>query len=306
MSKVILRGTAKVSSMAWSMLDRFYVYPYYFMNELPSFRGLKEEFRGRGVDLVYLGPPLTKKPLQEAVKYLEATRARPCSKTVLFSYVDTLDAVAHKYGVNSEPWAKALAYVDGQVELLWNSINATSEHWALAVFADHGILNVKNTIDLIGRMRSYRLDARSVTIFVDATLSMIWLEKKSALRDVLAATESLGMDRVVVLEKTRDQERLRKYGVFLEDGSYGDVIIQAKPGFMFFPNFYSDLWPFRAVHGFLPEEECQRAFIALVASSDIDSNSLPCKLSHIKDVRRVLDSLASLEASIQRKNRNKT
>ena len=91
------------------------------------------------------------------------------------------------------------------------------------------------------------------------------------------------------LDRFEDVKILTKYGVNFEDNRYGDLILQTKPSYMFFPNHYSDRKPFKGSHGYLPEEDVQNAYVIV----DINSEKrLSFKPKHIRDIYRIIWSLS--------------
>jgi hypothetical protein len=297
MSKFILKRGVKVSFIPWNVIDRFFIYPYYYMNELPFFADLKSNLQSEyGVNLLYFGPPISSEPITDTINYMKAAiQTKDANNSLLMVYVDTLDAVGHAYGVDSKAWKRTLVNVDNELGMLYRFLSTNLKKWSLALFSDHGMCNVNETIDILGAMKSCGLTSKQFTIFVDATLSLIWLEDESAKYKVLKALEGLGNDKVTFFRRDKDREVLRRYGILTDDNHFGDIIVQAMPGFMFFPNFYSYLKPFKGVHGFLPESKYQQSFLTLAVNHSSIGNNLQIEIDHIKGIRKVLEFLASLE-----------
>ena len=296
MSKLIIRKGVKVNFLPWNIIDRFYIYPYYYMNELPFLADLRKDFQSKyGMTVPYFGPPLSKEPIDDAINYVKAMVATEnAGNSLLMVYVDALDGIGHAYGVGTEVWKKTLVNIDNELRMLRRFLNANLKNWSLTLFSDHGMCNVDRTIDILSVIKSSGLTRKQITIFVDATLSFIWLEDKSAKYKILRALEGLSNDKIVVFRRDKDKEVLREYGVLADDNRFGDIIIQTMPGFMFFPNFYSYLKPFKGVHGFLPESRYQQSFMTLVVNHSSIGKDQQIKIDHIKGIRKVLEFLASL------------
>jgi len=296
MSKFILKRGVKVSFIPWNVIDRFFIYPYYYMNELPFFADLKSNLQSEyGVNLLYFGPPISSEPITDTINYMKAIiQTKDANNSLLMVYVDTLDGVGHAYGVDAKAWKRTLVNVDNELGMLYRFLGTNLKKWSLALFSDHGMCNVNGTIDILGAMKSCGLTSKQFTIFVDATLSLIWLKDESAKYKVLKALEGLGSDKVAFFRRDKDGEVLRRYGVLTDDNRFGDIIVQAMPGFMFFPNFYSNMKPFKGVHGFLPESKCQQSFLTLIVNHSSIGKNPQIEIDHIKGIRKVLELLSSL------------
>lgn len=296
MSRLIIRRGVKVNFLPWNIIDRFFIYPYYYMNELPFLADLRRDFQSKyGMNVLYFGPPLSGKPIKDTVNHIKATiDAKNSGNSLLVVYVDALDAIGHAYGVDTEVWKRTLVNIDNELRILHKFLNTNLKNWSLALFSDHGMCNINKTIDILSVIKSSGLTRKQITIFVDATLSFIWLEDKSAEYKVLNALEGLGSDKIVFFRRDKDKEVLRRYGVLADDNRFGDIIVQTMPGFMFFPNFYSYLKPFKGVHGFLPESKYQQSFMTLVVNHSSIAKYPQIEVNHIKGIRKVLEFLASL------------
>ena len=296
-SRLFLRNGAKVSSIPWSVADRFYVYPYYYMNELPSFIELEKELSTTvGSRLLYFGPSLHRKGATDyAVKYIRGLIVEPnsaFSRTLLFIYVDVLDHRGHGYGVGSRIWDGALTKVDRDLRNMHEALEEKVGSFTFSLFSDHGMCNVERTIDILKPLRIMGLNWKDSTIFVDATIVNIWIEKQTSRRSLLKTLESVGQGRFIILDKEEDADTLREVGVPLDGRCYGDLIIQARPGYMFFPNYYSDIKSFKGVHGYFPNESCQASFLNMNRNAEKDLSVRP---THVKDIRRLLLSLAAVD-----------
>jgi len=296
MSKFILKRGVKINFIPWNIIDKFFIYPYYYIHELPFFSDLKSNLQSKyGVNLLYFGPPISSKPITDAINYVKAIiQTKDANNSLLIVYLDTLDRVGHAYGVDARAWKRTIINVDNELEMLHRFLSTNLNKWSLALFSDHGMCNVDETIDILGTMKSYGLTPKQFTIFVDATISLIWLEEQPAKYKVFKALEGLGSDKVTFFRNDEDKETLSRYGVFTEDNCFGDIIVQAMPGFMFFPNFYSYLKPFKGVHGFLPESKYQQSFMTLLLNHYSIGKNPQIEINHIKEIRKVLELLSSL------------
>lgn len=297
-SRVLLRRGAQTSSIPLSQADRFYIYPYYYMNELPSFKELETTIsKINGSQLLYFGPSLQRKEAtRHANEYIKSrsTQAQThLEKTLLLLYVDSLDHRGHGYGVGSPTWVSELSKIDKDLEDFHATLKKVVEDFSFSIFSDHGMCNIEHTIDILAPLKSIGLNWKDITLFVDATIVNIWLGENTNRRNLRRAIERLSQNRFIVLDREGDAALLRKVGAPLDNSCIGDLIIQAKPGYMFYPNFYSDIKSFKGSHGYFPAEDCQQSFINVNLNAEKELSVFP---SHIKDVRKLLISLVKKDS----------
>lgn len=294
-SRLILRRGAQTSSIPLSIADRFYISPYYYMNELQPFKELEKVLgEDYGSKLMYFGPCLQRtEATRYATDYVESLVGKPrdsLEKTLLVLYVDALDHRGHGYGVGSQVWSSELAKIDRDLSDFYDALKKLLGRFAFAIFSDHGMCNITQTIDILKPFRFMGLGWKDLTLFVDATIVNIWLGKRISASSLQRALEKIGQDRFVVFSKEDDADLLREVGAPLDRSCIGDLIIQARPGYMFFPNFYSDIKSFKGSHGYFPDESVQQSFLNTNLDAEKDLSVHP---THIKDVRRLLLSLAT-------------
>jgi predicted AlkP superfamily pyrophosphatase or phosphodiesterase len=295
MDRLLLYTGAKTRSIPWKIIDEFYIRPYYYMNELPFFNQLKMElFENWKTNLTYFGPPTHKDPVNQTANYISFLADMPdrfYEHESIMVYIDTLDGMGHKYGTKSSVWPNTLLYVDNELKKLYYVLDKRIPEFTFQVFSDHGMCDINHTINIVRHLLANGVSIRNdIILFVDATIAMIWLENKTCKPHVSKVLERISPDKVTIFDRESDADILRRYGVFFNDRKYGDIIVQAKPNYMFFPNFYSELTPFRATHGYLPEEEPQSSFLIATSNSGKSIAFVP---SHIKDLKKYMLSLSA-------------
>lgn len=287
-SSFVIRKGAKIGALPWRLMDQFYVRPYYYMNELPAFEKMKTDFQDQTNALVlYFGPPIHRNPINELVNYLSLNRNVTNGQTLLIIlYLDNLDGVGHGFGVGSSPWVSSLRKIDRDLNFLSSFLKTMGIDSNLAIFSDHQMCNAKYVINISHQLNlSGIVLPNDATVFIDATIALIWVNKESLRRRVLSSLDKIGPKRITVLDKQNSERLLERYGVLFKNRIYGDLIVQTMPNHIFFPNFYSDIKALTGVHGFLPSEICQQSFLIV---SDSYASRGP-KLSHVKDIRKLLD-----------------
>jgi len=263
------------------------------MNELPFFRNLKKELSKKQVNLMYLGPPICKRPLEEIISLFKEGRRNNKSlqfvdEDIIFMlYLDALDGVGHTHGPNSIYWFDTLHIIDKKLEILCNVIKKTNCSYIFTLFSDHGCCKITHTIDILSYLKKTGLE-NITTAFVDATLTLLWIEKRTDKNRIIKGLQEILRNKAKIFDRDCDKKVLNEYGVAFNDRYYGDIIVQLEPGFVFFPNFYSGLRPLKGAHGYLPDTVYQKSFLLWCSNYLYDPR---VKLSHIKDVRNLLRSI---------------
>jgi len=281
---VIHKG-AKIASIPFSVIDKFCIKPYYYMHELPEYLDFKQSFNRKGFQCHYFGPILHQNPIASLISSIRNREVSSGSDSFSFLYLDGLDGIGHNFGIDSNLWIETLRQTDRNLQSLSNFFKSQEIEFKLAIFSDHEMCNAKEIINLPLFLKQMGISIpKDVILFVDATIALIWFNNDKAKNIVRKVLEKIGSEKLVVIQK--DEKLLEKSGVLFKDGEYGDLIIQSKPGFIFFPNYYSDLYPLIGVHGFLPSEKYQRAFLTLPQDCSCCDSPL-----HIKDIRRTIEKM---------------
>jgi len=288
------RRGAKLCGMPMEYLGKFYVYPYYFVNENPFFLELKETLKLKyGVHTFYFGHSLreVQNSLIELLKSIRNVNAEPKQDLLLFIYIDDLDGIGHMRGIGARQWVEMLRAIDVSIFYMYKLFHNLSRFVYLMVFSDHGMCNADEYINIENLFRRYDL-RHSILYFVDATLAFIWTDNFKLKESIVKIMHRKLKGKVKVFDVELDKDILQRFGVYFKNREYGDLIVQTTPCKEYFPNFYSVTNQLKGLHGFWPSENIQRAFITIHPSETHDPVSHP-KLTHIKDLRDYLINLIS-------------
>jgi hypothetical protein len=193
---------------------------------------------------------------------------------LLFLYTAELDALMHRVGTRHADVRSKLERYEEAIAAILEKSRELDEEILLYVFSDHGMTDVRNTIDVWGTIerRGLRL-GRDYIAFFDATMARFWISSaaRARLLEILGGIEG---GRVLA-----DGE-LGALGCLFEDRSYGDVIFAADPGTMIVPSFMGRE-RIAAMHGYDPHDGDSIACIF--------TNDPACPLPRsIMDVKRLL------------------
>ncbi|MEM1832195.1 MAG: alkaline phosphatase family protein [Desulfurococcaceae archaeon] len=281
--RIITGRKALLSSIPLEWFDKIYVYPYYYMNELPFFKMLEKEISKKGCQVYYLGHNLNN-CIEKLTNTLLESYRKSHEKVLLFLYVDDLDRVGHRYGAFTSHYLDTMLYIDVFLRKISETCESVSKDFVLLVFSDHGMCDTAGKVDLVRILK--RIIEHVEFAVIDATLAFVWLREGSHVDDVVSYLELQLGDQAIVFTPLYNKRELERYGVYFNNREYGDVIIQLKPCRIFYPNFYSSLWWLKALHGFWPTEDVQKSF--LVVRSSTSHSDIFCNLKSVADVRNIL------------------
>ncbi|MBI4721142.1 MAG: alkaline phosphatase family protein [Chitinivibrionia bacterium] len=183
----------------------------------------------------------------------------------LFLYTAELDALMHRAGVLHADVGAKLRQYEKAIGALVQKSRRSGEDVLMYVFSDHGMTDVRNTIDVEGAIEQcgVRL-GRDYMAFFDATMARFWVS--GIARDaIIGVLDEIEGGRILA-----DRE-LQALGCLFEDRSYGELIFAADPGTMIVPSFMGRE-RMAAMHGYDPNDASSKACLF--------TNDPACPLPH--------------------------
>ncbi|MGD0995698.1 MAG: alkaline phosphatase family protein [Candidatus Bathyarchaeia archaeon] len=278
--KLLLNKGVHINNVPLGIVNKISLYPYYYMCELPFFDELSITFDRNDSKLTYIGPPFIRKHFYSIL--LEHVKASQRDNETVFVYDDALDGLGHKFGPTSQEYLLYARSLDRVLNSVYRQLRATyGDRLTFLVFSDHGQSQLKGSFDIISQIEAYDLHfAKDYICFVDATMAMFWVTDKAVREKITSALSSLKFGTLL------SNSQRKKYNLqFRNEKMYGDLIYVMNPGWSLFPNFFSPFHPMKGLHGYLPEEPVQNAF--LISDTAIDHD-----IFHIKDIKDVLIGLS--------------
>jgi len=164
-----------------------------------------------------------------------------------FLHIGDLDGAGHRFGPWSDERKAALRHVDRILAQIIAHARANVSQVDLLILGDHGMVQVKHTLDV--RPVIERLKTRGLTFdyFIDATLFRCWSHDAG----VIPAIRN-EFDQYPGLMEIGEAEALR-YGLRYRHNRFWDACWQAEEGFVFRPNFHNNHQRLLGMHGYLPE-----------------------------------------------------
>jgi hypothetical protein len=279
--QLFLNNGVHANNTPLSIIDKLSLFPYYYMCDLPFFPELGNTLERCRSSLKYLGPPRIRGHFYSSL--LSYIRMSENENEVVILYDDILDNLGHGFGPLSREYLQYAKSLDEVLMKVYQNLkNNYKDHFVFLVFSDHGQSQRVNSFDIFSTIEAEHLKlAEDYVCFVDATMALFWATDDLAKEKLKTALNSLKVGTLI------DESLKKKYNLrFKKKSMYGDYIYVANPGWAFFPNFFSPFGAMKGLHGYLPENRVQKAF--LVSDKAFDFN-----VSHVKDMKELIVRLAS-------------
>lgn len=276
----ILEEGVRVNNVPFSIIDKLALYPYYYMCELPFFNELKELLEKKyQVPLTYIGPPDVKRHFYESL--LKHVQESPNEKELIIVYDDALDGLGHKFGPYSTECISYAKSLDNALLRTYQKLKKSfGKNLKFLIFSDHGQCEQVYRVNILAELGRFGLNlGEDYLCFIDATLALFWSQNETKKQKILKGLQKIKLGTLI-----EDKHR-KHYHINFNDNRFGEIIFALKLGGTFFPNFFSPFGAMKGLHGYLPEENVQKAFLI--------SNEKPhMQLTHVKDIKPLLHSLS--------------
>lgn len=157
---------------------------------------------------------------------------------LLYCHVWNLDSLQHKYGVESRESLIHIKKIDGCVKDLVEASKEIDRDLNIVIFSDHGMTDVIGTINAVEVLKNYEAN-----YFIGSTTAQIWLNdlyKKNEIKQ-----KFLKLNCIVYDEKNIENIKIPYNRSFV-----GDMLVAARPGYQFYPDFFRKDANARAMHGY--------------------------------------------------------
>jgi len=153
-------------------------------------------------------------------------------------YIGETDSIGHHYGDDIESIRPTLKKVDQQLKSIYEK--ASASNYSFCVLGDHGMVPVKNKIDVISLIQGTGLRLhKDYEAFYDSTMARFWFISSEAKQIITSILKQLCHLGILV-----DEENFFDYRLPLdikgESGRpiYGDIVWCANPGVLISPDYF--------------------------------------------------------------------
>jgi hypothetical protein len=175
--------------------------------------------------------------------------------TCYLVYLSGLDHILHMHGTRSEQAYGKLRWYEEQIRRVLVTARDNYDQVGLAVFSDHGMLDVQGYWDLASDVRQLEHGANpNYRAMYDATMARFWFGGDAELRAQI-------MDRLGDSQRGRwlSVDELRELGCLFPDTRYGEDIFLMSPGEVILPSHLGN-YPVKGMHGYHPSDSGYLAF----------------------------------------------
>jgi predicted AlkP superfamily pyrophosphatase or phosphodiesterase len=173
------------------------------------------------------------------------------------------DQMGHVHGPFSDKMQKGfLRDLDGKLASIHAALAANYDSWDLFVCGDHGMAPVERRVNIAKALaKSGAKPAKDYVLFVNSTLAVLWYLTEKGRALVEAALPAIPGSHLV-------DEAERKRRRIPLDRRWGDRMLAAEPGVMFWPDYFHVRdSTIVGMHGYLDKSEESHG-LALLASSN--------------------------------------
>jgi hypothetical protein len=271
--RFVLKKGVQPNNIPSSMIGKMSVYPYYYMCELPFFHELRELLSKKyQTALTYIGPPQTKTHIY--IPFLDYIKSSKHEKELVIAYDDKLDMCGHEFGPYSTNCLRYAKFLDSALHMSYQKLKKRfGNSLTFVVFSDHGQCDQTNTLNLLPELAKAGLNiGEEYLCFLDSTLALFWPKNQATKEKIVKRLGEIKMGKVI------DEPLQKQYHIEFKNRKYGDIVFALRPGATFFPNSYSPQNALKGLHGYLPEDNVQKAL--LIADKPFTHN-----FGHVKDFK---------------------
>jgi len=166
-----------------------------------------------------------------------------------FSY--ETDPIGHYYGPISKEMKNRMNLIDKQIKKLYQKALKEHSKLNLFVFSDHGMVEIKGTVDIQKIMKKSKLKLiKDYIVFYDSTMVRFWVKNKkieNEIIDILSKTNNL---------THLDKKLKTKYKIRFKTRKWGDLMFIVDPGYRIFPDYFAPIkFNTKGMHGYWPEHQ---------------------------------------------------
>ncbi|VGO16953.1 hypothetical protein PDESU_05546 [Pontiella desulfatans] len=205
-------------------------------------------------------------------------------QSIDFAYcsLGKLDGLMHAEGIDSPKIGPLMDWYDAQLRKLMATAEEQYETVSFYLFTDHGMHNVARSYDLITDIEALGLEwNKDYAAFYDSTMARFWILDEKARAPITEYLNGHSQGRLLT-----DAE-LKKFGVWFEDGQYGDLVFLMNSGTQIIPSFMGAK-PCKGMHGYHPDDPDSLASLS-------SNKPIPESITKIQHIHQLMLTELALE-----------
>jgi len=250
LSIAILNGVKETVATETPLeIARYFDYPVrkvpWSVNYVPGHKTLFDIMRENNMKWLYIGYP----PDRTSTAYVYKKFRKRINREFSFIWLHfgDVDRMGHKFGPLSYKVSQELRQIDRIIGKILDILESLFDEIDIVIFGDHGMVEVKKTIDIMSLFRNSKLKLHKDFIyFLGATTARFWFKNETSKN--IAKNILCNIPEGFIL----DENWLRKLRCRFFNREYGDLIFAMKGGAIICPNFFNGNKPPKGMHGYLP------------------------------------------------------
>lgn len=197
-------------------------------------------------NIPYCRPESFSEPTSIAEAEAAIERGEPA---FVFLFLGRLDALQHEHGSASPAVSEHIIWYENEIRRLYEKATNQYGEVRLMLFSDHGMTDIQETCDLMGRIDALGLQfGEDYAAVYDSTMARFWFLKPGAREAIEAALAEESRGRML------REDELAAYGCDFPDQTYGELFFLMEPGVLICPS-HMGVKPLAGMHGFAPEDK---------------------------------------------------
>ena len=173
-----------------------------------------------------------------------------------YLYLAGMDAIMHAEGTQSEAVSRKIEQYDRSLRDLLAVAHKNFDDVEVFVFSDHGMMDVAQTCDLMGRIEALGLRfGEDYAAVYDSTMARFWCFSEAARERISSALRKEERGKIL------SDKELSGYGCKFPNDKYGEIFFLMNPGVLICPSHMGEN-KIAAMHGYAPEHKDSAAMFA--------------------------------------------
>jgi predicted AlkP superfamily pyrophosphatase or phosphodiesterase len=183
------------------------------------------------------------------------------------------DRDVHKAGVDSNERMQIIQEIDGQIERIRRACEANLDSYNFCVIGDHGMMEVDTYLDLYSKVTNHASKAglslgKDYLLFLDSTLARFWFFNDESERVLTEFTHEFLSNHGTIIDESMAADRR-----IPTERRYGDLLWEADPGTLIYPDYFHETEKYNAMHGYDSAIDQMKGF-AVVTGPDVPNRTL--------------------------------
>jgi len=168
-----------------------------------------------------------------------------------FVYLSEMDMFLHLHCKEPQLIDERISWYESGLRKLFAVARNIDRDATFTIISDHGMTPVQEKYDILGDIDALHLRMPDDYLAVyDSTMARFWFFNEFSRSAVHSALQKVSCGHVL------SENELRRFGVWFEDGRFGETIFLLDPGWLFSrSDFHGTAWFPAGMHGYHPDND---------------------------------------------------